>query len=940
MSAALVPLLLVAGLGALALMGVSAWRPVVGGGAICLLVPLTAGLNLGSLASVFKPDQVIVLLVFAGIALRELLTGRRLRYCLLDVAVVAFCLGELLIPLLVLWLGDQALDLTVLHAIAAPADYLVVYLVFAREPARPERLRLYCNLALAAALVVALIGLLELLDVPYVRSLMAAAYQSPPQPGWDSIYRPGSTVIHFSGLSAVSLFGYTLALALAAGRAEGLSQWWLAAVMAGSLLGLLASLTYAPLLMVPAVTLIVCLRLRCVPRALWIVGAGAGAGTIALVPFLSGRMAQQLGGGGSLLMPESLDTRLRYWQEFFYPAWIQHGLWLGTGTEVPGEVPAYLSQYVDNAYLDQAFRAGVLGIALALSLYCAIALTSWRVADAPEGVQRAIGAAVLALTAALFVLDLTSEYLTFAGFSQLFWMLVGLVAAVARPRPVERAVVLGAPPRGAPPALRAPLRWALAGAGRPAPAIPLGPAPGTFVPTLLMGVPRGLRRLKARLAHRWRQPAGTVWRTLSGALPLAGASATVFSGFAFARLLGFVFSVAAARILLPSQFGQLSYVLATAAMASFLVTSAPVGLSGYLARHREDKTVQREYWSAWLLVLGSVLIVSLAVTAAAGPLLGIGGWLLLGLVANVGGPAVLEAYLEVQRGLGRNVRGVGFYVAANLLQLLLLIVLWRGGLASVPVVLCVYGLSSVAVLPLFVLLRPGAIRPSLASLRRGRVREVLRFARPVIAQSVFYNVWLSADLVLVGRLLGKEAAGYYGAAKTLSNVLLLAPMALGFVILPRIATAGRDTRAAQLWQALGIAAVAALPTVAAVVVGGRLGIRLLFGAVYLPAAVPLLILGAGSGVYCLYAVLSNACIGLGRPGSVAFASAGAAVCSVAGTLLLVPRWGIAGGALAFTAGSILQFAVLATLSLRAGVLSPPRPARAPAEERALGALDP
>ena len=935
----LLPLLVAGGFGAAGLILAIAWRPVIGGVAICLVVPLTAGLNLGSLGNFLKPDQIIVLLAFAGVALRELLTGRRLRYCLLDVAVVIFCLSELLIPFFVLYVAGHKLDLTTLHTIALPAQYGVVYLFFARSSTQPARLRLYCNLAMAACAAVALIGLLEFIDVPFARSLVALAYQTPPQPRWDPTYRPGSTVIHFSGLAAVSLLGYTLALSLAASRVEGLSQWWLGAVMGSSLLGLLASLTYAPFVLLPAVTAIVCLRLRCIPRALWVVGAGAAASGIALWPLLSQRLAEQLGNGGSLLMPQSLAVRLGYWQEFFYPALVQHGLWLGTATQLPGEVPAYLAQYIDNNYLDQAFRAGVVGVALSLALYAAIGITAWKVTGAPERIHRAIGAAVLATILALLALDVTSEYLTFAAFLQLFWMLVGLVGAIARPAIPERAIVLAAPRRSLWPHTGTPVLATALSSRRATPAL-RAPAPKAgLVPAALATANQAHGAGTPGPAHQRPGPRPAVWRALRGLLPLAGASATVFSGFAAARLLGFVFSVVAARILLPTAFGQFSYVLAAAAIASMMVTSAPVGLSGYLARHHDDPGIQREYGSAWLFVLGAVLLASLIVTAAAAPLLGIDRWLLVGLLTNVLGPAVLAAYVEIQRGLGRNVRGVGFYVAANLLQLLVLLFLWRAHLASVPLVLGVYGLSTVAVLPLFMLLRPAGIRPALRSFRWDRVREVVRFARTLLAQSVFYNIWLSADVVLVGRLLGRDMVGYYGAAKTLSNVLLLAPAALGFVILPRIATAARETRATQLWQALGLAALAAVPTVGGVAIVSRFAVRVLFGPAYAPAAMPLVILGAGFGVYCLYSVLSNACIGLGRPGFVAFASIAAAAGSVAGSLLLVPRLGIVGGALGFTTGSILQFIVLSALAFHAGILSRPRSLPAPAEPMT-GALDP
>ncbi|MFZ0218228.1 MAG: hypothetical protein WAM30_20015, partial [Candidatus Dormiibacterota bacterium] len=75
MTALLAQPLLLAALGAagLWLVFLTAWRPRAGAVAICLVVPLTAGLNLGSIGTLLKPDQVIVLLVFGGVMLHELM---------------------------------------------------------------------------------------------------------------------------------------------------------------------------------------------------------------------------------------------------------------------------------------------------------------------------------------------------------------------------------------------------------------------------------------------------------------------------------------------------------------------------------------------------------------------------------------------------------------------------------------------------------------------------------------------------------------------------------------------------------------------------------------------------------------------------------------------------------------------------------------------------
>ena len=96
------------------------------------------------------------------------------------------------------------------------------------------------------------------------------------------------------------------------------------------------------------------------------------------------------------------------------------------------------------------------------------------------------------------------------------------------------------------------------------------------------------------------------------ALELLQSSSLIFAGFSVARLLGFLFAVVAARVLSPADFGQMSYVLAVATIASVLLSSSPVGLSRFLARHAGDVQEQESYLSNWLAVVGGLVVVSLA----------------------------------------------------------------------------------------------------------------------------------------------------------------------------------------------------------------------------------------------------------------------------------------------------------------------------------------
>jgi len=100
--------------------------------------------------------------------------------------------------------------------------------------------------------------------------------------------------------------------------------------------------TYAPLAALPVGAAAVLLVARRVPwrQLLWGLPALAVAGVV-LWPLILGRVQQQLAGGGAgLRLPETLATRLTYWDGFFVPALLEHGPWLGTGTLIPSEVPA------------------------------------------------------------------------------------------------------------------------------------------------------------------------------------------------------------------------------------------------------------------------------------------------------------------------------------------------------------------------------------------------------------------------------------------------------------------------------------------------------------------------------------------------------------------------------------------------------------------------
>jgi hypothetical protein len=435
-------ILVAAGFGLL-VAGLATWRPSLGCALLALAVPLTAGLGRDTVIPLLRPSEALAIAVMAGLILHRLMRPRPLTFSGLDVAMVAFALGSVLIPALVLLLTHVRADLETWRTVLSPLQYLIIYVLFSRCEPPTARVRLVMNLMMLASVVVAAVAVVELV-APSARTAVAAYYTTPVLPSWDAVYRPTSLLGHFSAVGAFGLINCTLALALAAARVPGFRGAWLSLVILMNIVALLVSETWAPLIALPAVIVLVLVYSRRVPSQLWVVLGVMAVSAVLLWPFLSGRIEQQqlLGGGGTgLAVPETMLWRMRYWQEFFVPA-AADNLWFGTGTTIPSMVPPRLDTFVDNEYLYAIFRAGLPGVILLLGLFAAVGVVGWRERLSPVPEARALGAVCLASVIALALMGATSEYLTFAAVSQLFWMLVGLLAAVRAPSPAGDADVL------------------------------------------------------------------------------------------------------------------------------------------------------------------------------------------------------------------------------------------------------------------------------------------------------------------------------------------------------------------------------------------------------------------------------------------------------------------------------------------------------------------
>jgi O-antigen/teichoic acid export membrane protein len=845
--------------GGAVLLALSAWRPTVGCVLLALAGPLTTGLGRGALVPGLRPSEAVTLLVAAGVLAHHLPRRQRRPFLGLDLAMVAFTMTGTVVPWLVLFVTRAPADFTTWQAVLAPTQYLLLYVLFSRVRWHARMLQILVHMVLLASVIVAVIAIAQLLDVPGVRDFLELYFPGRGEAAnlcLGRVCRPTSLLEHWSSVGAFGVLNYALALALVMVRHPAWSGPWLPMVIALNAVAVLASQTQAAILGLVLVTVAILVYARRVPRQLGLAVLGIAVGLLLLWPQLSARVDQQFGGadqGG----PESVQVRVGYWSTYFIPTLVHHGgLWLGTGTVVPTDVPAALVTYVDNEYLRAAFRAGLPAVVVLLGLLAVIVVAGWRARASPDPWHRAVGAAALASALALGVMGTTAEYFTFAGVAQQFWMTVGLLAAFSLRSVVGRAAVVVRPAQAAR-ASRA----------------------------------RALRRLLPEAA-------------------LLRSSGILFLGSASARLLGFLFSVAAARLLLPAGYGLLAYALAIANIAAVLITNAPTGLSRFIVRSRGDRAAQDAHFSNWLVIIGGMLALSLVLAVPLALLAGLSGWMLVGVMANLVGLAVFFSYRETQRGLEHYVAMVVYAVAANGIQLVAILLAAAAGARAPALFLIIYGLSSLA--PLWLMLRivPLRLRFVREAIHWHRLLAVARFIRPAVVQTVFFAVWFGADLILVQRLLNAQAAGNYAAAKTLAYTAFLAPGAIATGLVPRIARLPLTTLRPYLLRVLGLAAAVTVPVFAGLALFGKPATVLIFGVKYPQVTQPLTILALGMALYGLYLVLESTWFGLGRPVIDALATGSGMLATPALALLWIPAAGLTGAAWAFTAGAAVQLGVI------------------------------
>ncbi len=412
--------------------------------------------------------------------------------------------------------------------------------------------------------------------------------------------------------------------------------------------------------------------------------------------------------------------------------------------------------------------------------------------------------------------------------------------------------------------------------------------------------------------------------------PIAGApraranlppALVVFVGNLVARGLGFLFPVVLANVLGRPEFATAIFLINTGFFAGELIlTGFPTAMTRSLAA--ETDVGDRRAWIVAAVVGGLPL---LALSVALGSVLAVRGDAPVGLLALVIVGLTIDAYYF---GLLRGLRRFGwlaiYRVAANLAQLviILLVALVGGAELSLGIVVAVYSLIYLLPIAIIELVDgPGrtALRRTTSGSRppldRRRLVVLTRFAIPALISGTAYGAILGFDVFFV-RIFAPEELADYAAARSLAVPMLLVPFALSVVLLPQVAAATGPAVGRLLRRALGIAVAAAVVGWLAYLLIGPTLVERILPPSYAAAIEPLTVLVPSVALIGVYSILSGWLLGIGRPWTAALCLAAGATVTIIGHIVLTSEYGAVGAGVAMGIGATTALLLASLASWR------------------------
>lgn len=237
----------------------------------------------------------------------------------------------------------------------------------------------------------------------------------------------------------------------------------------------------------------------------------------------------------------------------------------------------------------------------------------------------------------------------------------------------------------------------------------------------------------------------------------------------------------------------------------------------------------------------------------------------------------------------------------NLLLLIILITILKLGLNGAVIASIIALLFAVFLSGIFLLKE---IKVKEISLDFSLMRQLLTFGFKSHIGNILKDLSYRSDILIISYFLPAAFVGYYVIAVTIAEIIWKIPDAVGSVLLPHVAQ--MDNNSAKTFTPVVSRVVLVPVTIACLMIFlfGKNIITLAFGQEFLPSSSVLVILLPGILSFALWKILANDLIAQGYPVRYSLTSGIALVTMIVLDLLLIPKFGINGAAVASTVSYI------------------------------------
>jgi murein biosynthesis integral membrane protein MurJ len=430
---------LLLGLAALLLITAVALRPALATYLLIGLTPLTAGIDRGMAIPILRPNEALLVLVGAGLIIRGIVRASgsaplRPRFDNLDLSLLLLAFTSSVLPLL--WMLARRQDIVqddLLYTVMM-WKYYGIYLVARHSIRTPRQVRRCLWISMISASVVAVIAILQSLQLFGVTNFLETYYASYGNAEAITNSRGGATLS--LPIAVADLMTFNLAIATGYLIHRHGHRVLLLGMAVLFMLGALSSGEFSGAigLFLGIITLgILTHRLRLVAMVLPVF-AIAG---VALRPVIEKRLE---GFGSASGLPESWIGRMRNLTTYFWPELFSDGnfiLGVRPAARVVNESRAAGFVWIESGYTWLLWSGGIpLLLACLYFLWIAwrqnIALVDSRTDD--------VGIAALSLCVAFVVIAVLmtiDPHLTYRGSADLVFLLLGITAGAGGPRQLE-----------------------------------------------------------------------------------------------------------------------------------------------------------------------------------------------------------------------------------------------------------------------------------------------------------------------------------------------------------------------------------------------------------------------------------------------------------------------------------------------------------------------